>query len=357
MFGTKIAAITYALPQGRLTHEALCGRFGREVMDKIAANTGIWERRVADSNTCTSDLAYGAARLMFSKFGVSKDDIDLLVFATQTPDYLLPSTACIMQERLSLPKSVAAFDINLGCTQYTYAVSIVNALISSGAFKKALLLSGDTPTKMLNPLDKSSVALFGDVAAATLLERSPEPWFVDSVYGTDGAGADSLMLPDSGFRRSVSSAASGAAVSEGSGNFRSRKDLHMDGFKIFAFAFKRLSESVMLLLERNSLSVSDIGLFIFHQAGEKIIKASAERMGIPSEKIHLKLRDIGNTGGSSVAVALADAYECGKLRDGMKVVLASFGVGLSWNAVLLNWHGDFLGACGMEDPFDGSAGA
>ena len=351
MFGSKITALTYALPCGRLTHETLCERFGRSVMDKIASNTGIWERRVSPDGVCTSDLAYDAANLLFSKFGIAKNDIDLIVFATQTPDYLLPSNACIMQDRLKLPKSAAAFDINLGCTQYTYSLCVINGLICGGAFKKALLLSGDTPSKMLNPMDKGSVALFGDVAAATILERSSSAWFIDAVYGTDGSGAGSLILPGSGFRHGGtniinSPICAGTSEEDCAGS----KDLFMDGLKIFTFAFKRLPESVFELLARNSLSVSDIDLFIFHQAGEKIIKAAAERLAIPMERLHLNLRNIGNTGGSSVAAALADAYMQGKLKTGMKVVLASFGVGLSWNALLLEWKDGFLGA----DMFDGA---
>ncbi len=342
-----IKSISYFLPPGELGHGELAARFGEAAMEKIERASGILTRRVADSSTCASDLAFSAAELLFKNSPVGRGDVGLLVMATQSPDYLLPTTACILQDRLGLPQSCAAFDVNLGCSQYVYGAAVASAWIRSKMAENVLLLTADTPSRTINPRDRSAVTLFGDGASATLFSASESGGLLDFVFGTDGSSHGDLILPCSGFRHPPAPE-DFIEHDDGTGCVRANRDLYINGFRIFAFAYRAAFESVSALLKRNSLSVGDVGLFIFHQAGEKIVRAVAERLGVPDSKLHFKMRDIGNCGGSSVGVALADAALSGKLEPGMKVVLCAFGVGLSWGAALLEWTGDFCGAFTAE---------
>ncbi|MBO5255460.1 MAG: ketoacyl-ACP synthase III [Opitutales bacterium] len=333
--GIKIKSISYALPEQRLTHTQLCDRFGKDVMDKVAMVSGIYERRIATENECASDFALTATKEILKGEDIST--IDMLIFATQTPDYLLPTTACILQHKLGLKKDIIAFDINLGCTQFIYALSTAYAYINAGMAKKALILSGDTPTRLINAKDKSAVTLFSDAGSACIVEYSQKDEIVNFVFGSDGAGYRDLICETSGMRHRPKPE-DFIEFEDENQNVRSNVNLYINGFKIFAFAFKTIPQTVTSLLQQSNLSKEDIDLYIFHQAGEKIVSASAQRLGLPLEKVFFNLHDIGNCGGSSVAIALVDAIKAGKLKAGMKVMLCTFGVGLSWGGCIIDFN-------------------
>lgn len=334
---SSITSISYALPENKLTHEELRERFGKDVADKVAKISGILERRVADEKTCASDLACSAAKLLFSNGIAKPDDFDLLIFATQTPDYVMPSSACLIQDRLGLKKSCAAFDLNLGCSQFVYALASACAWVDSGMAKKALVLTGDTSTRLIHPKDRSAVSIFGDGAAACVVENcESKKSFLDFSFGTDGSGADDLITPALGMRN-IFSESDFSEYADAEGNVRTPRNIKINGFKIFVFAYQTVPESIREILKKNSLTIEDIDLFIFHQAGEKIIKSSCSRLKIPDKKVYYKMHDIGNCGGSSVPIALADAVISGRLKPGMKILISSFGVGLSWNCCIMNW--------------------
>ena len=343
-------ALAYRVPEGTLTHQELQHRYGAEVADKIAASSGICERRVVTADQCASDLAVAAAEDLFAATGIDRDSIDLLVYATQTPDYLLPTTACLIQRRLGLRTSVAAFYVNLGCSQYVYSLAIAHSMLVSGLAKRALVMTGDTVSRIIHPEDRAVVPLFGDAGTATVLEANDShDGFQDFVLGTDGAGADALIWPTSGLRE-PRTAESAVAVADPSGAVRRRDDMFMEGAKVFLFTLKTVPELVRNLVQRNGIEVTDIDLFIFHQASELIVNSAAKRLGIPLEKLHFKLHDVGNSGGSTVAIALTDAWQAGKVKPGMRIVLVAFGVGLSWGASLLQWPTEgFLGAHCLVD--------
>jgi len=332
-----IKAITYAVPNQRLTHSDLCERFGTAVMDKIARLSGILERRVCSKNECASDLAESAARALLEKTSIDVNSIDLLILATQTPDYILPSTSCILQHKLGLKKSCASFDVNLGCSQFIYAIANAKAWIESGLAKRALVLCADTPSKLIHPKDKSALSLFGDAACAVLIEASETKGIVNFDFGTDGEFYDALIVPCSAMRNPPTEL-DNIEYEDEDGNIRTNKNLKIDGLKIFSFAYKTIPDSINALLKKNSLKISDIDMFFFHQAGEKIISASAKRLKIPPQKVYYKMHDIGNCGGASVGIALADAIMTGKLKAGMKIVCCAFGVGLSWGSALIEWN-------------------
>lgn len=351
---SAITGISYAVPEKKLTHAELCERFGKGVMDKIARASGILERRVAPENVCASDLAFDASKLLIERNRLNPKDFDLLLMGTQTPDYMMPTTACILQERMGLPKNCAAFDINLGCSQFIYALGTARAWIEAGMAKKALVLAGDTPSKLIHPMDKSAVSIFGDAACACVVEKADKNSLLDFSFGSDGSGFSDLICPTSGMRRRPTPE-DYIEFEDADKNIRSNSNMFVDGFKIFNFAYKIIAQEVTEILRRNNLDIDDIGLFIFHQAGEMIVERSAKRIGIPREKLFYKMHDIGNCGGSSVGIALTEAAASGRLKPGMKVVLCAFGVGLSWATALIEWSDAFQAAHTLADYSDSPA--
>jgi len=342
-----ITALAYSLPKNKITNDDLALRFGSNYIDKILPTTGVIERRAATSEECASDFAINAAKKIF-EMGVDKDQIDLLVFGTQMPDYQMPTTACIIQNKLGLPTSCAAFDVNLGCSQFVYALAIANAWIKSGMAKKALVLAGDTPTRALNPKDNVVAPLFGDGAVAAIVEEVKDGGFIDFDFGTDGRGWKDLIRKTSGFRE-PRTAESAKEVADQSGAIRSMDDMFMDGGNVFLFAIKSVPVSVRKLLDKTGLKLDNIDLFIFHQASELIVKSFSKLLKIPLQKLHFKLHDVGNTGGSTVGITLADAFINGKIKAGDKILLSAFGVGLSWATCALEWSSDFINAATDAD--------
>lgn len=340
---TAIIASSYYVPERRLTHAELVARFGGEAMRKIAESSGILERRVAASDECASDLALRAARDLFGKFPAARENIDLLIFATQTPDYLLPTTACLLQEKLGLSSNCAAFDINLGCSQYVYSLAVAHSMIDAGLANRALVMTGDTVSRILNPQDRAVVPLFGDAGTATLVARaSAGEGFLKFRLGTDGKGAPFLIWPVSGLRQPRTAETSRLATDK-SGSARSAEDMFMDGAAVFVFTLKTVPRLVEQLVADAGLMLNQVDLFIFHQASEMIVESSAKKLGIPRGKLHYKLHDVGNSGGSTVGVALTDAWLKGRLKPGMTVVLSAFGVGLSWSGAVVRWPQSTLG--------------
>lgn len=349
-----ITAIAYATGEEKLTSSELASRFGVEAMKKVEGISGILQRKVAGKNICASDLAVKSTELLFEKNPSLRDEIDLLIFATQTPDYLMPTTACIMQDRLRLKKSCATFDINLGCSQFPYAIATAMSWINSGLAKKALVITADTPSKLIHPLDKSAVSLFGDAAASIIIEPTNKKSFIGFEFGTDGSGFENLICKTSAMRHPRTSEDE-IEKQDDDGNIRSNANMFINGFAIFAFAYKAIPETITKLLQKNSLTIDDIDLFVFHQAGEMMVSSAAKRLKIPPSKVYFKMHDIGNCGGASVPIALADAVRNGRLKSGMRVAICAFGVGLSWGASIIDWNDDFQFALTCDDYSDSPA--
>jgi len=339
-----LKASAYALPEGRLTHAQLQARFGADQMDRLIENTGILERRVCSEDECASDLAYRAAVKVFEETGTNPDDIDLVILATQMPDYLLPTTACILQKRLGIPTTAAAFDVNLGCSQFVYGQSIGFAMLESGLAKKALVMTADTPSRIVNPKDRGVVPLFGDAGTATVLEYSDAAGgFLDFGFGTDGGGAEALIWPTSGMRQ-ARSADGDLEVEDKFGSIRTQNDMFMDGQAIFIFTLKTVPGALKSFLQKNELDVADVDFFLFHQASKMIVDSIVKKMKIPEDKFNRIYENRGNSGGSTVGIALVDAINSGRIKPGDTVVLSAFGVGLSWAQALYKVP-DELPAC------------
>ena len=267
-------------------------------------------RRVARNGECASDLAVAAATHLFDS-GIDRREIDLILFATQTPDYLLPTTACILQDRLGLSTDVAAFDINLGCSQYLYALATAHAYVTAGLARKALVLTGDTVSRTLHAKDRSVVPLFGDAGSATLVEPSAGgAGFETFCFGTDGSGANALIWPASGLRM-ARSAQTAIEKTDRYGATRTDEHMFMDGRAIYLFTLKVVPRLVNGLLGKAGIQLDDVDLFVFHQASKLIVESAVRKLKLPPEKCLFTVQDLGNSGGTTVAIALATPFGMG----------------------------------------------
>jgi len=331
-----ISALSYALPDGVLSHEELQRRFGVKEMDRIILNTGILSRRVCLNNECASDLAFSAAKKLFEDNDIDIQTIDFIIFASQMPDYLLPTTACILQDRLGLPKTAGAQDINLGCSQYLYSHANAFAMVQSGLAKKVLVMTADTPSRIINPKDRSVVPLFGDAGTAAIIEDVGDgSGYQDFAFGTDGSEHSSLIWPSSGMRERFSLDSS-EEVADKLGSIRSKNDMYMDGQKIFLFTLKTVPNTLKAFLEKNNLSVDDVDFFIFHQASKMIVDSITRKLKLPESKFNRIYENRGNSGGSTVGISLHHAIKDAQIKANSKIVLSAFGVGLSWCHAILN---------------------
>jgi len=264
----KLAYIEYYLPEQVLGNEELEGLFVDWTAEKIHRKTGISTRHIARQSECSSDLGVEAARKLLKQGNIEPTSIDVLIFCTQTPDYCIPTTACMVQDRLNLPTSCAAFDINLGCSGFVYGLSIANAYIRSGMANSVLLITAETYSKVIHPLDKSVRTIFGDAGAAALICADEGMAQIgDFILGTDGSGHQNFIVPTSGFRIPKSIERSIEKKDE-SGNIRSDNDLYMNGANIFTFTIKIVPRTIEQLLHKTGLALGDIDWFILHQANQ-----------------------------------------------------------------------------------------
>ncbi|HZL50629.1 MAG TPA: ketoacyl-ACP synthase III [Terracidiphilus sp.] len=331
----SLAAIEYYLPEKTVSTADLAREFPDWSAAKIEAKTGIGCRHIAAQDQCSSDLAVAAAQKLFAGGSVHAEEIDYLILCTQSPDHFLPTTACLIQDRLGIPTSTGAVDINLGCSGYIYGLGLAEGLIATGQARSVLLLTAETYSKFMNERDRSVRTVFGDAAAATLLKAvdTKEALLGPFVYGTDGAGGPNLIVPAGGMRQPRSAAS--AVEADDQGNVRSQDDLFMNGPEIFNFTLSAVPESIERLLQKASVALQDIDLFVFHQANRYMLDHLRKRLHIPSEKFYFALENCGNTVSSTIPIALRKASLEGVLKPGSLTMLVGFGVGYSWGAMLL----------------------
>lgn len=328
-----ISKIASHLPAAVLTNDALAALYPGWTAEKILEKTGVRQRHVAADDICASDLALAAAERLFA------DEVrsaDWLLFCTQTPDYMLPTTACLLQHRLGLPTGCAALDFNLGCSGYIYGLSLANSLLQSGAAGRVLLLTADTYTRLIHPQDKSTRTIFGDAGTATLLSKDSGARLHSFVLGTDGGGAEQLMVKARGARFPRPEGL--PTTTDDSGNVHDPACLYMNGPEIFNFTLKAVPKLVQGVLETAGLSLAEVDLVVFHQANAFMLEHLRRKLGIPADKFVLHLEHCGNTVSSTIPLALEHLLQTGRLRPGMKVLLAGFGVGYSWGGCILEWH-------------------
>jgi 3-oxoacyl-[acyl-carrier-protein] synthase III len=336
----QIRGIAYSLPEEVITNQDLARIFPDWAAQKIEEKTGIAERHVAREGQCSSDLAVEAAGRLFAGGSANPDEIDYLLLCTQSPDYVLPATACLLQERLGIPTSAGAIDFNQGCSGFVYGLSLAKGLIETEQASKVLLLTAETYTHMLHPEDRAVRALFGDAATATFLSggEAEEPAIGPFLFGTDGRGAPNLIVRTGAARQP---SACGTTGSDKMGNLCSPDHVYMNGPEIFNFTLKTVPQSVNALLAKAGIGMETVDRFIFHQANEYMLDHLRRKMAIPREKFVISLRGFGNTVSSTIPIALAEASRSGQIEAGQLLMLVGFGVGYSWSATLVRWPQDF----------------
>lgn len=333
----RIMDIEYELPARSLDNETLAREFPEWDVDKIFAKTGIGERRIVDDAETASDLAYRACEKLFTKGNVQRSDVDALIYCTQSPDYLLPATACVLQHRLDLPTHCAAFDFNQGCSGFIYGLGIAKGLIESGQCRNVLLVTAETYSRYINPQDKSVRTLFGDAAAVTLLSASEGGPFLDRFrYGSDGAGAENLIVPIGGARKPAAVHPQPVEYRDESGNVRTDANLFMNGPAIFEFSMTRVPKLFASLFDEQTKQ-DDIDLFVFHQANQFMLDALRRRLKLPVEKFVTEFQHCGNTVSCTIPIALKESMDKGAITEGTTIAAVGFGVGYSWGACLIRW--------------------
>lgn len=316
-----------------LSNENLQKEFPDVEVAKIAKGVGVERRYVADEHQTASDLAFEAACNLWKECDISPQIVDFIIFSTQSPDYFLPSTACVLQHRLGIPTTAGAFDFDLGCSGYAYGLAMAKSFVDSGLAANVLLLTGDTISKYLHPKDKNRI-LFGDGATATLISESGFAEIGLSVYGTDGSGAENLIVKNGAARHF---GLTGRVESDESGNIKGDDYFYMDGEAIFNFTIERVPKLIDDTLSRNKLQKDDIDLFVFHQANKFMLNTIRKVCGISKDKFYINLENMGNTTSSTIPIALKECIQTGVLSPGMRVMVAGYGVGLSWSATILKF--------------------
>ena len=334
--GAKIQAISYYLPEKVLTNHHLAERFTECTPDEIEHQTGIVERHYSAEGEIASDCAVAAAELLFAQHNIDRQEIDFLIFCAQSTDYASPTTACLIQHRLGLRTSIGAIDINLGCSGFVYSLSVAKGMIEAVGMKNVLLLTAETITKSLHPQDKATLALFGDAGAATLVTNvaSARPNIGQFVFGTDGSGAEMMIKRNGHFRNPFTHLWGIDYVNE-LDQICNDNCFQMNGIGVFSFSMRTAPALVKATLEKHQYTYDDIDLFIFHQANGFMLDVLRKKMRIPPEKFFTYIRNCGNTVSSTIPIALAEALKQGKAKSGDKILLAAFGVGLSWAGTVI----------------------
>ena len=302
-------------------------------VDKIAKGVGVNQRYVAEESQTASDMAYVASCNLFNEYNIKPQLIDFIIFSTQSPDHFLPSTACILQHRLGIPTTSGAFDFDLGCSGYTYGLAIANSFIESGLAKNVLLLTGDTISKYLHEKDKNRI-LFGDSATATLVSTSGFAEIGKTVYGTDGSGADNLIVRN---RASRNLKLTGFEEEDAEGNIRRDDYFYMNGEAIFNFTIDIVPTLIEETAHKNQINSEDVDYYVFHQANKFMLNTIRKVCRISKDKFYINLENTGNTTSSTIPIGLKDCLNNGIIGSGQKVMVAGFGVGLSWAATILKF--------------------
>lgn len=331
-----LKAIRSFLPENKLTNEQLAEQFGDWHASQILSKTGVAVRGIAGTDECASDLGVKAAHRLFESGACSPDEIDFLIFCTQSPDYFTPTTACVMQNALGLPTSCGAIDINQGCSGYIYGLALAKSLVEAGTAQTVLLITADTYMKFINRRDRSLLTLFGDGAAATLIRavESERELIGPFVLGSDGRGANQIMVRAGGLRCRPS-AETAIEKEDSAGNWRSDENLFMDGADVFSFALRTVPPTLQQLLEKSGMKLEDIDFIIPHQANKFVLERLRAKLKFPAEKFWIDMEDSGNTVSSTIPIALEKALQQKRVKQGDRVALVGFGVGYSWGATMV----------------------
>ena len=329
-----IKAISYYLPEKILTNEDIEKEFPEWKAEKVASKIGIRKRHIVAENETAADMAVAAATKLINEYKIEKSDIDFILLCTQSPDYFLPATACLIQDRLGLRTDIGALDFNQGCSGFIYGLSLAKGLIHARLASNVLLITSETYSKYIHVGDKSNRSIFGDAAAATLVSIDGFAELMNFSLGTDGKGARNLII-ETGASRALRS---GCIVTmDENGNPVSPDYLYMNGAEILNFTLDTVPLLVKDLLYKNNLLQNDIDLFVLHQANRFIMEFLRKKLKIEPEKFYYYIENVGNTVSSTIPIALKEALMDGSVTKGKKVLLAGFGVGYSWGGTVIKF--------------------
>ncbi len=334
----RIAAIATHVPERVLDNEELARCYPDWPATKIAEKTGILERRIAAVDETALDLATAACTTLLVRHPEWHDKIDFVILCTQAPDYVLPTSACLLQDKLRLPTTVGALDVNLGCSGFVYSLALAAGLIGTGAARTVLLVTADTYSKYIHEGDRSVRTLFGDGAAATIVtgDAAEGASIGPFVFGTDGSGADRLIVPAGGYRRPRDSQTA-LEREDRSGNVRSDDNLFMDGGAVLNFTLREVPRTFRRLLEKAQMTSADLSAVILHQANKFMVDALQKKLGLDDALVPRRYELVGNTVSSTIPFVLEQELEAGRLPAGSRAALLGFGVGLSWAGAVITF--------------------
>ena len=333
----KISGIVSVVPEKVVKNKDLDLFANQQEAEKFISITGIEEKRHAKIDECTSDLCFHAAEELISKLNWNKGEIDVLILVTQTPDFVVPNTSIILQDRLGLPKTCICFDVPLGCSGYVYGLSIISQFLQNGSFKKGILLVGDTLSKQCSALDKSTYPLFGDAGCATALEFNEGSEMLFNLW-SDGSGYGSIIVPDGGYRNRLNEK-SLVQEADSSGNVRSKINTYMNGTEVFSFGISEVPKEIKKFMTHFDINVSNIDFAIFHQANKFMNEMIRKKIGLSKEQVPYSLHKFGNTSSATIPLTISTLEETVKNKN---ILMCGFGVGLSIGIVQTQIEEDFI---------------
>lgn len=329
-----IKAIKCFIPPYTLDNNALQEQLKDSCVEKTAKGVGVSNRHIASNDTTAGDMAVEAANKLFEKSGIKREEIDFIIMATQSPDHFLPPTACIIQDKLNIPTTAGAFDFDLGCSGYVYGLAIAGSFVDSGLAKNVLLLTGDTITRFIHPEDNNRV-LFGEAASATVVSMNGFVRIGKFEKGSDGSGADCLIVKNGAARHL---ARTGHETLDNEGNTRRDDYFYMDGSSVFNFTIDRVPSLINETLRQNEISLEEVDHVVLHQANKFMLNTLRKVCHIPKDKFYINLENTGNTTSTTIPLALEDCLDKRLFKNGDKVLIAGFGVGLSWAGTVLSFE-------------------
>jgi 3-oxoacyl-[acyl-carrier-protein] synthase-3 len=334
--GLKITAIEYYLPEKVVTNEDLAMANPGWDMAKIESKSGVKSRHIAEPDQTALDLGIKAVENILAAGVIVKEQIDAIIFCTQSPDYIMPSNSFLIHKHFNFSEDVWTFDYNLACSGYIYGLAICRGMLETGLAKNILLITAETYSKYINEKDRSTSILFGDGAAASIISHDLNDRIMDTILSSSGEKFDSFYIPAGGCKIPKDLHTRETTIDQ-SGNVKSLENIHMNGFAVWQFISKKVSEQINTLLQRNQMGVDDIDLFIFHQASKMTLDSLVKMLKINEDKVFFNLENIGNTISSSLPIAIKDAADSGRLKKGDIVLLSGFGVGLSWGSIIMKY--------------------
>lgn len=330
--GIKITGIMSAVPRQKVLVDTFKEKFGEDYVEKYKQSTGVYEYRKSKKGQTASDLGFVAAEKLLNEKQIDRTQIGALVFASLSPDYKRPSTACVLHKRLQLEKNCAAFDLGLGCSAFVYGIQVMCSMMSNSDIRKGLLIVGETMSKLSGQEDRSSVMLFGDGGSAILFEKTTDDEKINVMLNTDGKGYQSIIVPGCGFRNPDPDR---EPLLWDDGNKRTLCNVYMNGIDVFSFAVTEVVDSIFSFMEKTKTTTADYDAFLMHQANKAIHKQIAKRLKIPMENMPLSLDRYGNTSAAAIPLTLSDCYGKKEENEIINVLMCGFGVGLSWGVAKL----------------------